>query len=327
MRFFSVPSVRLLGLACVLAHPSVLDFVTNPIYGTPIAESLEHCGGSQDRDQKREQDQRVPDVLEALDVKPGAVIADIGAGPGFYTFRLATAVGDGGRVYAVDVSDSTVRNLRSRVEREGITNVEVIKGDVDNPKLPNGSLDAALIVNAYHEMTEHQAMLTAIRKALKPSGRLVILEPISPSRRTASRSDQTRQHEIASELVMQDARSAGYKIAMLEEPFSHRHGHVEWLMVLTPASAEALNPPEHVHDPASPMAEEFSDTKSPDLRIQPAEFRRLYDAGKVIVLDVRDKSSFDRGHIKGARLAPMDALCNEIAALKASGTLVVTYCS
>jgi rhodanese-related sulfurtransferase len=219
------------------------------------------------------------------------------------------------------------------VQREGLGNVEVIKGDVDSPNLPEASLDAALIVNAYHEMKEHQAMLAEIRKALKPSGRLVILEPISASRRTASRADQVRQHEIASELVLQDARSAGYKIATLEEPFAQRSGHIEWLMVLTPASPEALNPPEHVHTPpvpgndASVQDREFGDTKSPDLRIQPVEFRRLYEAGKVVVLDVRDSSMFARGHIKGARLAPLSALRDEVATLKQSGALVVTYCS
>jgi ubiquinone/menaquinone biosynthesis C-methylase UbiE len=116
-----------------------------------------------------------------------------------------------------------------------LRNVEVVHGTTDDPKLPDASLDAALIVNAYHEMTEHEAMLGHIRRALKPDGRLVILEPISPSRRTASRSDQTKQHEIASELVLQDARAVGFKIASLEEPFSRHSGHgVEWLMVLTP---------------------------------------------------------------------------------------------
>ena len=333
MRPLSFPSLHVLGLACVLAHPWAQDFVPAPLIGTPYAAALQNCEGSQDRDQKREQDQRLPDVFKALDVKPGATVADIGAGPGFYTVRLARAVGESGRVYAVDISASTVRELRSRVQREGLANVEVIKGDVDSPNLPEASLDAALIVNAYHEMKEHQAMLAEIRKALKPSGRLVILEPISASRRTASRADQVRQHEIASELVMQDARSAGYKIATLEEPFAHRSGHIEWLMVLTPASPEALNPPEHIHTPpvpgddASIQDREFIDTKSPDLRIQPAEFRRLYEAGKVIVLDVRDSAMYARGHIKGARLAPMSALGGEVAALKASGALVVTYCS
>jgi ubiquinone/menaquinone biosynthesis C-methylase UbiE/rhodanese-related sulfurtransferase len=337
MRFISLPSIRTLTLVCVVAHPWALDFVTGPLAGTPFDETLQGCG--QGNEQKREQNQRLPDVLKALDAKPGAIVADIGAGSGFYTVRLAQAVGDAGRVYAVDISESSLRDLRSRVERDGLKNVEVIKGDVDDPNLPEASLDAALIVNAYHEMTEHQAMLTAIRKALKPSGRLVILEPISPSRRTASRSDQTRQHEIASELVMQDARSAGYKIATLEEPFSNHSGHgVEWLMVLTPASSAALNPPDHVHTPADSrdqalaqgrpsVAEEFADTKSPDLRIHAAEFRRLYDAGKVVVLDVRDPSLFNRGHIKGARLAPLSALRDEVAALKRSDALVVTYCS
>lgn len=187
-----------------------------------------------DREARREEQQRVPDVLKAMGVQPGAMVADIGAGQGFYTVRLARAVGESGRVYAVDVDASTLRSLRSRLKEEGLVNVDVIEGEAADPRLPEGVLDAALIVNAYHEMKEGQAILEHIRKALKPGGRLVIVEPISPSRRDSDRAAQTKQHEIAPEYVQQDAKAAGFTVVSLEDPFSNHHGHgSEYLLVLT----------------------------------------------------------------------------------------------
>jgi ubiquinone/menaquinone biosynthesis C-methylase UbiE len=186
------------------------------------------------REARREKEQRVGDIFAAMGLRPGAVVADIGAGPGFFTVRLAQAVAADGRVLAVDISSSVVRSLRSRVEQEGLTNVEVIEGTAADPRLPEGVLDAALIVNAYHEMTEHQAMLEHIRRALKPGGRLVVVEPISKSRRDATRQEQARQHEIGPEFVKEDARAAGYEVASIEDPFSDHHGHgAEYMIVLT----------------------------------------------------------------------------------------------
>jgi ubiquinone/menaquinone biosynthesis C-methylase UbiE len=232
--------LRAFGVACVIAHPAIEDLVPSQLYMTPLA-LVDDCGCAERQDDaqeaKREREQRVEDVFKALGIRPGAVVADVGAGGGFYAVRLARAVGDAGKVYAVDISSSVVQDLRARVERDGLRNVEVVTGAADDPRLPEAAVDAVLIVNAYHEMTEHQSMLEAIRRALKPMGRLVILEPISPSRRTSPRGTQTAKHEIASELVLQDARDAGFTLASLEESFSRysRHG-VEWLMVLTPTT-------------------------------------------------------------------------------------------
>ena len=186
------------------------------------------------REARREKEQRIGDIFAAMGLRPGTVVADIGAGQGFFTVRLAQAVAPEGRVLAVDISASVLRALQSRVEQEGLTNVEVIEGTAADPRLSEGVLDAALIVNAYHEMTEHQAMLEHIRRALKPGGRLVIIEPISKGRRDATREEQARQHEIAPEFVQQDARGAGYEVASVEDPFSDHHGHgAEFMIVLT----------------------------------------------------------------------------------------------
>lgn len=275
------------------------------------------------RETQREEQQRVTDVFKALGIAPGAVVADVGAGQGFYTVRLAKAVGDTGKVYAVDVSASALRSLRGRVADESIGNVEVIEGAVDDPKLPKGSLDAALIVNAYHEMTDHQKMLAHIRAALKPGGRLVILEPISPSLRDRGRAEQTRQHEIAPAFVQQEAKAAGFSVVELLDPFSDHHGHggSEYLLVLTPDPA-AASAPVAAASPSTPAAESVQ--RFP--RIAFDQFVALQKTGAVIVLDVRDEASFSRGHIPTALLAPISGLREMLPALQKASHPIVAYC-
>jgi SAM-dependent methyltransferase len=192
--------------------------------------------GAQDHDVKRESWQRVPDVLEALGARPGAVIADVGAGDGFFTVRLARAVGNTGQVYAVDISPRAVDALRGRIVRDQLQNVEVIESEPADPKLPAASLDAVLIVNAYHEMTEYPAVLGHIFRALKPGGRLVIVDSVDEKLRQESRERQTRSHTVAAELVRVELETAGFDVTRVEDPFT-RHGHdddharVEWLIV------------------------------------------------------------------------------------------------
>jgi ubiquinone/menaquinone biosynthesis C-methylase UbiE len=178
-------------------------------------------------------------IFKALDLKPGAIVADIGAGDGAYTTKMAAAIGSSGKVVAVDVNPVALDRLRARITRDRLSNVAVVQGDTDNPKLEPGSLDAALIVNAYHEMSEFNAMLTHIRAALKPSGRLVIVEPISPRYRSAPRAEQTERHQIALEYVLPEIRAAGFRVIGLEDPFvgGHSHDtHQEWMMTMTPAA-------------------------------------------------------------------------------------------
>jgi ubiquinone/menaquinone biosynthesis C-methylase UbiE len=184
---------------------------------------------------QRESWQRVPDVLTALGAVPGAVIADIGAGEGFFTTRIARAVGPAGKVFAVDISQGALFRLDGRLKSEQITNVEIIQSAPDDPKLPEGALDAALIVNAYHEMKEHQAMLEAIRRALKPGGRLVILESVTEDQRALPRTAQESRHQLAPHYLQRDVLDAGFYITRFEEVFTRRgNNHPEFLIVVAP---------------------------------------------------------------------------------------------
>jgi len=191
----------------------------------------------------REQWQRVDDIFREMGVAPGTHVADIGAGSGFFTTRLARLVGAEGRVYAVDVNPVSLRELKNALG-SATTNVEVIRGEENDPKLPAGRLDAALIVNAYHEFAEHQAMLTAILAALKPGGRLAIVEPAPTRASDTTRAAQEKRHAIAIDFVEEDLKQAGFEVVVRQINFAtrpqHRHetnggnestAPVEWLLV------------------------------------------------------------------------------------------------
>jgi ubiquinone/menaquinone biosynthesis C-methylase UbiE len=169
--------------------------------------------------------------MVALAIGAGSRVADVGAGNGYFTEHLAGEVGADGRVFAVDISERALSRLRQLAEDEELDNVEVVRGEFDDPRLPEGSLDAVLVVDAYHEMTEYQAMLSGMLSALKPGGRLVILDLV-PSDSTESRGRQTADHEISIYLVDRELREAGFEILYREEVFAQRGGDQgQWMLV------------------------------------------------------------------------------------------------
>jgi len=284
-----------------------------PVAGAAPATVATQAQGPASGEAGRDAWQRVPDIFAAMGVAEGSVVADIGAGGGYFTARLSKAVGATGRVYAVDVSSSALTGLRQRVGREGLTNVEVIQGTAADPRLPEGRLDAALIVNAYHEMAEHQSMLAAIRRALKPSGRLVIVEPIAEAGRGAPRAGQEKQHQIAPQYVQQDAVGAGFVIVKLEDPFSRRSGDTpEYLLALTPAPAAVADMPPHVHANATDDLSRQPDAVVAALALKPGQV--VVDIGAGTGLFTR---RFARVVAPGGRAIGLDIEPSHIDALKA----------
>lgn len=272
---------------------------------------------------RREQWQKVNEIFAVMGLRPGATVADVGAGDGFFTSRLARAVGSNGRVFAVDIDDAALERLRRRLQEDGIQNVTVVKGTPDDPKLPEHVLDAALIVNAYHEMQQHQSVLSALRRALKPEGRLVIVEPVRDSRRGRPRTDQARDHEIDPEFVLHDARAAGFRIVGLQDPFTVRGGDIEWLMALQPAEMPSVT----VSTAAPTGQPTGSELKDALLRVSLEEFRKLATAAAVTIVDVRGDDSFAVGHIPGALSIPLESVDTAVEQLRRLGKPVVTYCS
>jgi ubiquinone/menaquinone biosynthesis C-methylase UbiE len=125
---------------------------------------------------EREEEEAPSKLMEALKIKPGAVVADIGAGSGYFTFRLSKKVGPKGKVLAVDIQPEMLDIIRKRMKKGKVENVEPVLGTENDPKLPAKSVDLILLVDVYHEFSEPYEMTQAMVKALKPGGRLVFVE-------------------------------------------------------------------------------------------------------------------------------------------------------
>jgi len=125
---------------------------------------------------EREAEEQPDAALDAIGIAKGSTVADVGAGAGYFTWRLAERVGPSGKVYANDIEPRMLDLLRENMQKRKITNVETVLGAIDDPKLPRNALDLILIVDVYHEFSEPQAMLRKMRESLKSSGRLVLLE-------------------------------------------------------------------------------------------------------------------------------------------------------
>ena len=175
---------------------------------------------AQQDERDREKVERVSDLLGELMAKDGAHIGDIGSSDGFYSTRIARAVAPSGRAYAVDIDAKLLDKLRERAAQEDVRNIEVIHGEAADPKLPSSTLDAVLIRNTYHEMTEHRSVLQAVKTALKPGGILVVSESIREKHRALPRDQQVKEHEIAPEIVEAELRDAGFSIMKRDDAFT-----------------------------------------------------------------------------------------------------------
>ena len=125
---------------------------------------------------EREAEEKPAVVIDTMELRGGDVVADLGAGSGYFTFRLAAKVGKTGKVLAVDIQDEMLEALRRRAATLGVTNVEEIKASETDPHLPAVSVDAVLMVDVYHELAYPYEVMTKVRGALKPGGRVVFVE-------------------------------------------------------------------------------------------------------------------------------------------------------
>jgi ubiquinone/menaquinone biosynthesis C-methylase UbiE len=178
---------------------------------------------------QRDSWQKVEEIFAALQVDEGDWIADVGAGAGFFSFRLSERVGPSGKVIAQDIDADVLAELREAARREGFSNIETIVGSTDDPKLPEAALDGVLIVNAYHEMREYEAMLAGIKRALRPGGRLVVVD-MPPADESMSRRGQMQQHDIAIGLVVDDLGAAGFEVIQQVADFVDTGRHRNWLL-------------------------------------------------------------------------------------------------
>jgi SAM-dependent methyltransferase len=144
--------------------------------GREIAQVMSHFGANWLERPEREKEEHTSKLLPPLKIKPGAAVVDMGAGSGYYTFRLADIVGKTGKVYAVDIQPEMLAIIGKRMKDKEVKNIELIKGTETDPKLPADAIDLILMVDVYHEFSHPHEMTEAMVKSLKPGGRLVFVE-------------------------------------------------------------------------------------------------------------------------------------------------------
>jgi precorrin-6B methylase 2 len=144
--------------------------------GREIAQVMGWQGAAWLEREKREQEECGSLLLPELGLSPGMRVADVGAGTGYYSRRIAPLVGPTGRVYAVEIQPEMIRMLDAASKRAGLGNIEPVLGSVDSVKLADAAIDVALMVDVYHELEFPHEMLTSIVRALRPGGRVVFVE-------------------------------------------------------------------------------------------------------------------------------------------------------
>jgi ubiquinone/menaquinone biosynthesis C-methylase UbiE len=150
----------------------------------------------------RDQKLQISRVMDLLGIHGGARVADIGAGSGWFTVRAARRAGATGIVYAVEINPDYIRHIKQRASKEKLPNVRTILGRPDNPFLPDGRVDAVLLLKTYHEVAEPIELLRHVRAAVAPGGRLGIID----------RNGNGANHGLNADVVIREARSAGFTL-------------------------------------------------------------------------------------------------------------------
>ncbi|WP_137754233.1 class I SAM-dependent methyltransferase [Sphingopyxis sp. L1A2A] len=166
-------------------------------------------------EEARDRVNEAEDVMDSADVRPGMTIADIGAGDGYYTVRLAQRVGAGGRVLAQDIIPEVIERLADRVARERLDNVSLKLGAVDDPRLPAASFDRVFMVHMYHEIGEPYAFLWRLRPALRAGGQVIVVDGDRP----------IADHGTPFRLLVCEFEAVGYKLVSYDDK-QHAGGYL-----------------------------------------------------------------------------------------------------
>ena len=156
--------------------PAGVDGIGKRYMGREISAVMGWQGAAWLEREERDREERTDMLLSALALQPGMVVADIGAGTGYLSRRMAPAVMPGGRVWAVDVQPEMVNLLQASAKRSGLTQIEARLGTVDDVRLPASSVDLAIMVDVYHELSHPYEVMASVMKSLKPGGRVVFVE-------------------------------------------------------------------------------------------------------------------------------------------------------
>jgi predicted methyltransferase len=190
----------------------------------PSAHAGQHSGPERDAWNRPDQ------VMDALSVHAGSAVADVGCGRGYFTFKFAVRVGGEGKVYAVDLREDELDSIRERARRDGLSQIETIQGSDNDPHLPAASLDAVLVMNAYHEFREYDAILAAICRALKPGGLLALIDGAADPGHPREYYDGW--HRLPEHFEREDATRAGFKFLRNPPGFTEPANRKEFYFLL-----------------------------------------------------------------------------------------------
>lgn len=159
-------------------------------------------------------------VMDVVGVKPGMIIGEVGAGRGYFTFHLSRRVGDSGKVYANDIASRALAALRRECENKGITNIETIVGEVEDPLLPEGILDMVFIVNAFHDLAKPVELLNNLVPSLKPDAPVVIID------RDPSKFRDSAGHFLTEEEIREIIGRSDFKLDRIETFLSQHNIYI-----------------------------------------------------------------------------------------------------
>ena len=213
-----------MALASVFALATALTLAAqqagvHPLSGRRFAQTMSVEGADWLDRSERDLEENPDRAIDVLKLEKGSTVADVGAGSGYMTVKLAKKVGPQGKVYANDIQQGMLDLLSKRITKSKLTNVSTVLGTQDDPKLPADTLDLVIMVDVYHELSQPQVMLRHIRDSLKPGGRLVLLEyrkedpdiPIRP------------EHKMSVADAKLEVEAEGFKLTKTNEDLPRQH--------------------------------------------------------------------------------------------------------
>lgn len=206
-------------LIATLTASMVWAQAEHPVTGRRIA-SIMGIGGAEWLERSEREIEEMPETaLDKIGLKSGMVVADVGAGVGYFTVRLAKRVGPAGKIYALDVQPEMLTTLRQRAAEAKLTNIQPILSSETDPRLPENCCDVILMVDVYHELSQPQGMLQKLRRALKADGRLVLLEYRKEDPHIPIRSE----HKMSVAEAKAEVEAEGYKLDNVLKDLPRQH--------------------------------------------------------------------------------------------------------
>lgn len=200
------------------ARPAFLAFVLGLVlaqFPGPLFNTVRLARADEFRGPERDRWQKPQEVLAALDLKQGEVVADIGAGTGYFTMLFARAVGPRGKVYAVDISASVLQYLQKEARKQDLKNIQTIVSHKDDPLLPEGSIHLAFFCDTIHEISGRADFYRKVRHALKPNGRMAVIDWI-PATTSPGETWKETGGQVSRDLTVREAEEAGFRL--VKEP-------------------------------------------------------------------------------------------------------------